>query len=176
MRQQNKLSYNSFKSERGSKGYYKQDYTSSFTFKDKPAPSLVDMDFPEISSKKKSIINNMSIMDFAQATSKVNPEDEKPNPIFVLKPGTIRLYNNEDNKFTIQGSLPLKKPPLRIEDQWEQGLQKMVQRWDNYKTQCIELQGEDIEQRWFYQPPSVTDEDEDYDDSYSENSYDERYD
>jgi hypothetical protein len=153
----------------------KNAYTG--TFKDPPPPSLADMDFPDIGATKKATTKNKtSNMDFALAAAKVNAEDETPNTIFVLEPGNIRLYKNEDKKFTIQGSLPLKKPPISPEIQWEQGLQKMVQRWDNYKAQCIEQQGEDIEKRWFYQPPAVTDEDEDYDDSYSENSYDERYD
>ena len=156
-----------------------KNYSYSGMFKDPRPPSpprLVDMDFPDISSMNKTTIKNTTTMDFAMATAVKETMDEEEKFAFVLEPGTIRLYKNENNMLSVEGPLPIKKPTCSPEYQWEQGLNKMIQCWDNYKEQCIEQQGEDIEKRWFYIPTSSSEEEEeDYNDSYSEHSYEDGY-
>jgi hypothetical protein len=122
------------------------------------------------------IINNTSYTEVLNSFC-LNSNKNNDNDIDYIKPGWIKIFINNHNKIEWKEN-PLKKPILNENIRIKQALQPMIERWDEYKNNFIDLNGED-DYNYYYKFPNydysyltdsdnyeTEDEDEDFNNNY----------
>ena len=140
------------------------------------------LDFPELAPSIKSGDNDNELMDFASVTKKERILETVDDP-YALKPGWTSITMNNITGGSIKKThvIPVKHNTESYHSMVTRGIQKMINRWEQYKTDYIDLYGEDMYEKMYLIPnyESVDDYDEledPDDDDYYDYDYDYDYD
>jgi len=114
-----------------------------FSNKSKPV-NLAKEFFPSLPSQKEENILSGDIKKNISYAEKLNCHlDEEVS--FKIDPGSVVIYRDEYNKihYKYGKSILKEKTPLHEMEEFKNNIKEMFERWENYKNNFIELNGED---------------------------------
>lgn len=139
-----------------------------FSNKSKPV-NLTEEFFPSLPNQKENNILSDGIKKNSSYAEKLNCHlDEEVS--FEIDPGSVVIYRDQNNKiyYKYGKSMLKEKPSLHEMEEFKNNIKEMFERWENYKNNFIELNGEDEYNKQYrctnYDYSYLLDEEDEYSD------------